>query len=417
MLEQHDTMTNIDSISNISNNAPSGAALDTIANNWAPPPEPPTKTRISKKSGTYRNLIHDMRRMAGKAIGKVKNVKGESVRNRTCKCGRVPLQLGGNNTVGVVKNEKGAYFTRLEHCGSVWSCPVCSHKIKEYRRSEIKAALLNSHSLGYSARFVTLTLAHHSFDRCETLISNIIHSYSNVRGFGSCKRKRKKYGIVDIRSIEVTHGVNGWHPHIHLIILSKDKEGLKEYSEYIVEAWVRHCNNEGLKCSPDAQDNRKVYGKAGIASYVSKWDVTKEISSNSKNANSGHRTPFGILKDLVDGASKDEKIDYALFREFSDAFKGVHSIEWRTARKLFLSQKEEKTDLEIVIEEQNDIDIAEFDKAIFKEIVMKKAEAAIISKTIEKGVPGIIETLDLYSIFFYIKDREVPIPLFVHSPL
>src|SRR4030095_10278253 len=56
--------------------------------------------------------------------------------------------------------ERRAGIGNVQRCGSVWSCPVCSHKINAVRADEIAQAVMEWHARGGRIIFLTLTMRH-----------------------------------------------------------------------------------------------------------------------------------------------------------------------------------------------------------------------------------------------------------------
>lgn len=64
--------------------------------------------------------------------------------------------------VAVDFNSKNAFYTGLQTCGSVWTCPICAARITEVRRQEISQAIDEAYKLGYQSAMVTFTFPHNN---------------------------------------------------------------------------------------------------------------------------------------------------------------------------------------------------------------------------------------------------------------
>ncbi|MGM2726268.1 hypothetical protein ACS2Q2_30005, partial [Bacillus cereus group sp. Bce009] len=49
-----------------------------------------------------------------------------------------------------------------------------------------------------------------------------------------------------IRAVEVTHGKNGFHPHIHMIVFTNDGITSSALEIFYKKAWKNACINSGL---------------------------------------------------------------------------------------------------------------------------------------------------------------------------
>lgn len=78
------------------------------------------------------------------------------------------------------------------------------------------------------------------------------------------------------RALEVTHGKNGWHPHLHILIffgVEARSEQVGRVLTWLAQRWVRFTLADGYECSADAQDIRDVRTVRNAGDYVSKFGV------------------------------------------------------------------------------------------------------------------------------------------------
>ncbi|WP_344098564.1 protein rep, partial [Nocardiopsis tropica] len=141
-------------------------------------------------------------------------------------CGRGAV----DSAAGVTIRTKGkkAFVSGIVRCSKIWLDPVCSAKIRATRAEEISAALVRHIQEGGTAYMVTLTLQHHKRHKLADLLDSLGDAWkallSGSQWAGDPKRGRKgeraRMGVLGfVRSIEATYGENGWHPHIHVILL------------------------------------------------------------------------------------------------------------------------------------------------------------------------------------------------------
>ncbi|MDG4813687.1 protein rep, partial [Hydrogenovibrio sp. 3SP14C1] len=91
-------------------------------------------------------------------------------------------------------------------------------------RIELKEALDSAKEKGYKSHFVTLTFPHGISDDLNDILSKMRNAYRRLSsGKNAIKSLIKRvdennqiHGF--IRAVEVTHGKNGFHPHIHMIV-------------------------------------------------------------------------------------------------------------------------------------------------------------------------------------------------------
>lgn len=139
----------------------------------------------------------------------------------------------GNTKIGVVhaKSRGSAYFDGLMRCGRVWVCPVCASKIAETRRAELSTLLLEAREvvLGYTSEapeyyprwfltMLTFTIQHRPEESAADVLARIDRAWQRYYSGGWAQGFRKRFYIVGtIRALEMTHGADGWHPHLHLL--------------------------------------------------------------------------------------------------------------------------------------------------------------------------------------------------------
>ena len=279
--------------------------------------------------------------------------------SRTSKCMRfrAPNPLGGLSDVEIMKGENvgKAFYHGLLTCGSVWNCPVCSGKISERRRVELKQAMAQAELLGWRVHFVTLTVPHGIGDDLFQLLDSLQKCLSKLsQGKYSVNSQLNKYssGLTIegfIRAFEVTHGQNGFHPHYHLLVFT-DADCTSSMLQYVYErAWKRACRLSGL---PEPNHHGCTAEDGSRASeYVTKWGLEDEMTkANSKVASNKGKTPFGFLQAILAGDDLEYPAERSrgLFALYSKAFKGRRQLYWSNGLRKKLALAKELTDEELV---------------------------------------------------------------------
>lgn len=232
-------------------------------------------------------------------------------------------------------NKPRGYFTGLQTCGSVWTCPICANRIQETRRQEIALAMkfLCSEKQGKQAVMVTFTFPHTASDKLKELLekfSKSLHDFKSGNAFTLFKKRNGFEGL--IRSLEITRGPNGWHPHTHeLFFVDKELEQA-EFKEWLQNRWLNVCSKSGLV---DINDDDKVDAfikhsldvkfNCSTSDYLAKfddkanWGVDREIAkASSKNSKKNGMHPFELAHK---GYSQ-------LFIEYTEAIKGKAQLFW-----------------------------------------------------------------------------------------
>lgn len=289
-------------------------------------------------------------------------------RERVANCGRVPVGKTGN-VVAKRSGETGvAHFSGYQSCGSIWGCPVCAAKIRQFRAEEISAGLRKWMADGHFAFAVTLTMPHTFGMELDPLLDCIMKSWKDVLAGRARKEFWETEGVRGtIRAFDLTHGRNGWHPHLHNVILIENtgqsqlllEERVREYFE---TRWSRSIERRGFGKVNLAKgvDVRQIKDASGVGTYVSKisYDLTR---SDKKKAALGGKNQWELLRY---GRTTGDAQAIALWKEYVQVTKGRRCIEWSRGLKkelLGIDETEELSDDEIAAQSTVDPPLAELD--------------------------------------------------------
>lgn len=352
-------------------------------------------------------------------------------------CGRRIRSSGG--PVGIAFDGETAGATNLQSCGSAWVCPVCSAKIQAHRAAELGQVLAWARAEMYTLAMVTLTVRHTKRDSLENVWDSVSDGWHAVTGgvgagyWGSEKPEKylerlerweeqrqlaidgkgryprggragikpqrrigdaERFGVMGwARAVEVTVGVNGWHVHVHAVVIlagdvAEAKHNALELGAAMFDRWsaglaktgftaVKH--KGGLHVSvTDAAEKR-------LAEYLTKdqgstpTDREREAAAKMKashgkkarklaleatlgDAKSGRRggkTPFQLL-DSIDPSDPGQQL--AQWREFVEASAGRLALTWSAGlRELAKLEAVEKADDAIAAEAPGGVVVLELD--------------------------------------------------------
>jgi hypothetical protein len=280
-------------------------------------------------------------------------------------------------------------FSGLATCGSVWSCPVCSYKIATRRAQDIAQVIRVWEALGGRVAMVTLTMRHKRGQRLEELWAALSKAWQSVT-MGDWSDDQELYGtpiprrithgarkgqlvtenrIPWMRAVEATHGVNGWHLHIHSLLFLKGNPDLDGLSKSMFQRWRTRLVGVGLSApiaSRGGLDARWIV--AGDDSHIDEY-VTKGTYDGALRAGfeaaaggqkkAGGKAPFQMLANVCDNLDnadsptlqKVAEADLARWWEWEQASKGRYQITWSRGFRDFLALEDEMTDEEIAAED------------------------------------------------------------------
>lgn len=228
----------------------------------------------------------------------------------------------------------------IEHCNSLWACPLCSARIREGRRLEIQSGFETSKSLGWKAWFVTFTVPHSLDTPLNKSLGALRSAYARMRRYSSL---RDFWSSVEgvIKATEIQVGNNGFHPHLHTIFFTKN-DSFDEAR--LRSAWAKAVVREGLA---RPSDRVGVVVKEATSMNLS-WYLTKIQENKSKlsfemtrsdlksgrvnNSNEWHAAPFDLLDTSVSlPISMAQR--QRLWVDYVKSTKGVSAIRWSKGLK------------------------------------------------------------------------------------
>ncbi len=265
------------------------------------------------------------------------------------------MQVPGENGV-----EGVACYRSLQVCGSVWHCPVCAAKVANERSSEIRQAQRLAAEKGYKSVLVTLTARHDAKTVLKDQLEAMTEAYRAVWRGESAKRLKEEFGIFGmIRTLECTHGKNGWHPHIHILIFVPGDCDVVAFGSALRFRWEAMAAKYGLTMNKhgfDIQDNTEK-----VADYIAKWghdpswtDADELARWHTKigrgRENQEHYTPWQLL-DFADHGDAEAG---ELWREYALTFYRRKQLHWSVGLRKKLGMDRELTDEEAAEKEMED---------------------------------------------------------------
>lgn len=333
------------------------------------------RQRYKRRSAGSEWLIRQARLDAGMvpvaegevdpSTGEILPVTSESVGwVRPPRPARCSWRIG--QTVPVHSDGKRAHFSGTERCSSVWACPVCASVIRAERSREIVAAVEQHQAAGGSVVLLTLTARHRKRDGLAGILDGVMTSWQQLLRGKAWLSFRERWGVAGyIRSVEVTYGhTNGWHPHVHALLLldrSVTEAEAETMGDEIHGRWSRYVHQRTGRMPTRAHgvDVQRVDGEGKVlAEYIAKvqdttgkrWDVGAELARSDVKVGKGSTSlvPFELLDRPVD---EDGSYEWArrLWVEYVTATKGRRAITWSKGLKDHFDL-EEATDEEIIEE-------------------------------------------------------------------
>ena len=318
-------------------------------------------------------------------------------------CLRHQIEAYGGVDIFKHRETQRAFYGGLMVCGSVWVCPVCAAKISERRRKELKTAFKAHLDTGGYCTMVTLTFSHSPKDKLHDLLVALGKSVNQFRSGKRYNNFRKDIGLVgSIRAFEVTHGANGWHPHIHLLLMHSNEIEPWEWMDMqdrLYDMWSSACIKNGLDTS--REHGLKMHDAAEASTYIGKWgDImdkrwgtdSEMTKANIKKGRGESMTPFDMLRVIIE----DGDLEYeGKYQEYAKATKGKQQLVWSPGLKAkYLI--EDKTDEEIATEKVEAADLlGVLTWQDWKYILRNNLRYELLSKVEQHGYEGALQKIGI----------------------
>ena len=253
-------------------------------------------------------------------------------------------------------------------CGHVWTCAVCSARLRAERLDRVVRALVNGRGRW---QMLTVTIRHGHQHRLSDTLGGLIRSWRKCRMGRPVQPLWTSHVSASVRSFEVTKGANGWHPHAHVLIrtahwTTPERRALFEKFATVVEQEMgaEHVPTwaNGMRFSKPLEVGSNVAGEAErVAKYLAK--VGLEITGHGKSSRRG-KTHWQIAADAAEGHESSVKA----WHEFHRGTRGKRMIELDRRASSFASQQTNHVEAP-----PRDVDFVEFS---VDDLVMRRIRQA-----------------------------------------
>ena len=243
-------------------------------------------------------------------------------------CGSLCVEHVDQEPAIQLKRVDGAPRARwlgLMTCGHIWTCPVCSQNLRAKRAERIAAAV---RGMGGRWQMLTITLRHREGMPLHTLMVGLMSAWRRTRQGGRIQRLWSDAVTGSARAVEVTHGENGWHPHVHVLL--RTSEWTDDDKDALLVRWQTAVRRElGGACTPS--DERALTwsdpfdaADAGQREfYLAKLGLEMSGIGKKSRGASASRSHWDVARDAAEGDSRS----VWLWREFQAATKGRRMLE------------------------------------------------------------------------------------------
>ncbi|MGN6600795.1 MAG: hypothetical protein ACTHMW_16130, partial [Actinomycetes bacterium] len=206
-----------------------------------------------------------------------------------------------------------------------------------------------------------------------------------------------------VRAVEVTYGLNGWHPHLHVLLFTVaalDDDQAEEVRSVLFRLWQTYAERHELRTLDERRavlvrraglddEGRlealgaylsKVQDGYGIAAEVVRGDVKRGRRRVSRSA-------FQIAEHAVTG----DRASLALWHEYERVTKGRHVLEWSVGAKVALAYDESDDDAPDPID---DLDlVADLTPHEWALVCRYRRRGHLLNVADASGTAGVLEAL------------------------
>ena len=228
--------------------------------------------------------------------------------------------------VRLIKTHKGHVSKKgLVSCGLLWQCSVCRQRILREKRTLLKQVTNRSNTNNV---MVTLTMPHKKGDDLIQMMKTLRQGWNSFRNDRQFKHLQQRLGFQwGVCATEVTHGKNGFHPHLHILLgyLEDPSTALDEMKNLIQTLWTRVCRafrNTSVITNSTVHSTSVTILENGEEEYVVKWSCVDEMTDSSqiKKGKNGNKSIAQMELEATEQYEKTGWIETGLYSTLKEYY-------------------------------------------------------------------------------------------------
>jgi len=233
---------------------------------------------------------------------------------------------------------------------------------------------------------LTLTVRHKVTDSYDKSLTGLVSAYRKFLNRRTGKNLFSIMGVCGrIRALESTFGVNGWHPHFHVLLFIKDSipaNLVSLHEKTLSDLWRSACFSSGLA----ATNSHGCTLKDGSAAsqYITKWGLESEITKSHIKKSKENYSPNDLLRFEIgtySGTALPLQPGQArvLYREYAYTMKGKRQLVWSDGLRDLLGLRHEKSDSDLIDEvEDQEVLFVRIPNSMWKVILSAERRAEVL---------------------------------------
>jgi hypothetical protein len=301
------------------------------------------------------------------------------------------------NVARIRQREGTAFVADISTCGSM-SCPVCGPVVRGRRADEFGDAITRWLARGpdHEAWMVRLSAR----NRLDLPLSDgrdrALKGWQRLNNRKDWRDLRERYGLHYIRSLEATHGGNGWNVHLQPVILTRSGDSAQVLADLYLtlrNLWPDVMGKLGFEADPAVavhiqQVNAdKALGAGAYLAKADAWGIGHEVARSDQKLRGHGRNYEQIVSDYD---VEPNPGDLVLIREYQQAMHGRRLFSWSEGFRELLGMAPEVSDEELVAEEPSEAeDLAVIDGLVLYTMQRRRQLAGMLVEAERGGVEGI----------------------------
>ena len=240
--------------------APAKAGEGEVSWTFVTPAKPaPTRPKFNRPNADFRCVAAASRLAVQEFVRTQVNLPGGSV--MLCMRGAA-FGISNPETVEIRVDDGRAMFINCQPCKNVWTCAHCARARVAQMRGWLRGCFFPCLTQnGFTGGLLTLTLSHEYDSDWGSVVDRLEDTF---RLFDRrMHRLYKKMGMIGkVKSLEVTIGKNGIHPHFHILLCYPKGKSNELDINVMRDCWARcvaevggKTNQHGFDWQPDRLDD------------------------------------------------------------------------------------------------------------------------------------------------------------------